>query len=233
MVSSIKSYLNNFSHLFFPHYCEGCGTDILLDDEMLCTKCSFELPETDFINAIDNPVEKIFYGRINIINAASAFYFTKDSVLQRLLIQLKYKNNKQAGIYLGKKLGQQLKESERFSDIDIIIPLPLNPKKEIIRGYNQAQIICEGIASVWNKPIINNVVIRTHFTETQTHQDRIHRWQNMQSVFAVTNSKVLQNKHILLIDDVITTGATLEACAATILKVPGTKLSIATLAYTI
>jgi ComF family protein len=233
MISTFKSYVNNFSHLFFPHHCEGCGTDILQDDELLCTKCSLELPETNFINAENNPIEKIFYGRINITHAASAFYFTKDSVLQRLLIQLKYKKNQQAGIYLGKKIGEQLKSSERFNDIDVIIPLPLNPKKEFKRGYNQAKIICDGMVSVWNKPIINNAVVRTHFTETQTHQDRIHRWQNMQSVFNISRPKALINKHILLIDDVITTGATLEACAAAILKVPGTKLSIATVAYTI
>ena len=149
------------------------------------------------------------------------------------MVQLKYKSNQQAGIYLGKRLGEQLNVSERFNDVDAIIPLPLNPKKEFKRGYNQAKIICDGIVSVWNKPIIDDAVVRTHFTETQTHQDRIHRWQNMQSVFSISHPKVLKNKHILLIDDVITTGATLEACAAAILKISGTKLSIATVAYTI
>jgi ComF family protein len=233
MIASIKSYLSDFAHLFFPHNCEGCGTDNLQNDEWLCTKCAYELPETNFINTINNPVEKIFYGRINIQHAAAAFYFTKDAILQKLLIQLKYKGNQQVGLYLGMKLGEQLKAAERFNDIDAIIPLPLNPKKEIKRGYNQAQIICEGIVAVWKKPIYKNIVARKYFTETQTQQNRVHRWQNMQSVFEVSDTKTLANKHILLIDDVITTGATLEACGAAILKIQSTKLSIATVAYTI
>jgi ComF family protein len=233
MFSTIKSYLNDFSHLFFPHNCLGCGTDVLHNDELLCTKCSFDLPETNFTETPNNPIEKIFYGRTDINAATAAYYFTKDSVIQQLLIQLKYKSNKEAGIFLGKKLGEQLNVAERFKDVDILIPLPLNRKKENIRGYNQAAIICDGIAEVFNRPIIKNAVIRNQFTETQTHQDRVHRWQNMQEVFSVRHKKILENKHVLLVDDVITTGATLEACATAILKISGTKISIATVAYTI
>ncbi len=233
MIQKLISYLKDFSHLLYPHNCEGCGTDVLHDDAILCTKCLFELPETNFCNTSDNPVEKIFYGRLNIVSAAAVYYFTKDSLLQHLMIELKYRNNKEVGFYLGKQLGYQLQESQRFTDVDVIVPLPLNPKKEKKRGYNQAMIICEGIASIWRKPVLKNVVIRTLFTETQTQQDRVHRWQNMQNVFAITDTKILEGKHVLLVDDVITTGATLEACGAPILKIPGAKLSIATVAWTI
>jgi ComF family protein len=233
MLSSIQSYLNDFSHLIFPHNCEGCGTDVLNDDELLCAKCAHQLPTTNFFASPDNPVEKIFYGRLNLVAAASAYYFTKDSLLQHLLIQLKYKNNKDVGFYLGKMMGQMLNESERFKDVDALIPLPLNPKKEQKRGYNQAAIICDGIAAIWNKPVVKSAVVRTLFTETQTQQDRIHRWQNMEGVFAVEDEKAINNKHILLVDDVVTTGATLEACGSAILKIANTKLSIATVAYTI
>jgi len=233
VLQKLKSYLNDFSHLLYPHNCEGCGTDVLNDDAILCTKCLFDLPETNFTNTKNNPVEKIFYGRLNIIAATAAYYFTKNSLLQHLMIQLKYRNNKDVGFFLGKQLGYQLQESERFNDIDVLVPLPLNPKKEKKRGYNQAMIICEGIASVWQKPVLKNALIRTQFTETQTQQDRIHRWQNMQHVFAMADKNSLQGKHVLLVDDVITTGATLEACGNTIVNIPNTQLSIATLAWTI
>ena len=233
MIQKLISYLKDLSHLLYPHNCEGCGTDVLNDDAILCTKCLFELPETNFCNTVNNPVEKIFFGRLNIANATAAYYFTKDSLLQHLMIELKYRNNKDVGIFLGKQLGYQLQESQRFYDVDVIVPLPLNPKKEKKRGYNQAMIICEGIASVWQKPVLKNVVIRTQFTETQTQQDRIHRWQNMQNVFAITDRNSIEGKHVLLVDDVITTGATLEACGASFLQIPGCKLSIAALAWTI
>jgi len=219
--------------MLYPHHCEGCGTDVLEEDDILCAKCLHHLPVTNFCNAIDNPVEKTFYGRLNFSNATAAYYFTKDSLLQHLMIQLKYRNNKEAGFYLGKQLGYQLQQAERFNTVDVLVPLPLNPKKEIKRGYNQAMVICEGIAAVWQKPILKGVVIRTQFTETQTQQDRIHRWQNMQHVFAVANENAIIGKHVLLVDDVITTGATLEACGAAILKVAETKLSIASVAWTI
>jgi len=233
VIQKLISYLKDFSHLLYPHNCEGCGTDVLNDNAILCTKCLFELPETGFCNTVNNPVEKIFFGRSNIANATAAYYFTKDSLLQHLMIELKYRNNKDVGSFLGKQLGYQLQESQRFNDVDVVVPLPLNPRKEKKRGYNQAMIICEGIASVWQKPVLKNVVIRTQFTETQTQQDRIHRWQNMQNVFAINDTNSLEGKHVLLVDDVITTGATLEACGAAILQIPGTKLSIATVAWTI
>lgn len=232
VIKKVKSYLKKVSHLLYPHNCEGCGTDVLNEDAVLCTKCLFELPETNFCNTQNNPVEKTFYGRLNIENAAAAYYFTRDSLLQHLMIELKYRNNKEVGFYLGKQLGYQLQQANRFKEVDVLIPLPLNPKKEIKRGYNQAAIICEGIALVWQKTILKDVVIRTQFTETQTQQDRIHRWQNMQNVFAVSDKKAIAGKHILLVDDVVTTGATLEACGNAILKIENTKLSIATVAWT-
>ncbi len=228
-----KNYVNDFLHLFFPHLCIGCGSDILNTQDILCAKCIDDLPVTGFIAAMGNPVEKIFYGRINIQRAGSAFYFTKNSVMQHAIIQLKYKNNKPAGIFLGKLLGWQIAQSTRFDDVDLIVPVPLNDKKFYKRGYNQAEIIAKGIASIWHRPVAANVVERVLFTETQTHKNRVDRWKTMEGVFTVSQPEAIANKHILLVDDVITTGSTLEACGQTILKIPGIKLSIATLAYTI
>ncbi|MBS1626501.1 MAG: ComF family protein [Bacteroidetes bacterium] len=229
----MQSYIKDFTHLIFPHHCEGCGTDVLNNDDLLCAKCLHELPATNYFFSSNNPVEKTFYGRCNITSAASAFYFTKNSLLQHLLIQLKYKGNKEVGYFLGKLMGLQIQQSGRFNCIDALIPLPLNPKKESKRGYNQAALLCEGIAEVLKISVVYNAVERVVFTETQTKQNRIHRWQNMENVFAIKDITSIQNKHILLVDDVITTGATLEACANSILQKSNAKVSIATAAYTI
>ncbi|MBA4196901.1 MAG: ComF family protein [Chitinophaga sp.] len=233
MLSTLQSYIKDFTHLIFPHHCEGCGTDVLNDEDLLCAKCLHELPVTNYFSSHGNPVEKIFYGRCKIESAASAFYFTKDSLLQHLLVQLKYKSNKEVGYFLGKLAGLQMQQSNRFKNIDALVPLPLNPKKESKRGYNQAAIICDGMAEVLQIPVLNNAVERVLFTETQTKQDRIHRWQNMENVFAIKDLTGMQGNHILLVDDVVTTGATLEACANAILKNKNVKVSIATVAYTI
>ena len=233
MIKAITSYLNDFAHLFFPHNCAGCGSDILENTAFLCAECFQQLPPTVFFSKPKNPVEKIFYGRIKVESAGSAYYFSKESLLHHLIVALKYQGNKNAGIYLGKLLGNEVVLAERFNDIDMIVPLPLNEIKEKKRGYNQAMVIAKAIAEVMNKPVCADAVIRTVFTETQTHKNRISRWRNMEGVFEVRTPEILAGKHVLLIDDVITTGATLEACGAEILKVPGTKLSVATVAYTI
>ncbi|HVX27804.1 MAG TPA: phosphoribosyltransferase family protein [Parafilimonas sp.] len=229
----IKNYLSDFLHLFFPHNCVGCGTDVLNSEDQLCVQCLLELPETGFLPNPLNPIEKIFYGRLPVEHAGSAFYFNKDSLLQHLIIQFKYRNNREAGIYLGKILGKMIRDAVRFNDIDVIVPLPLNEKKFFKRGYNQAALLAKGITEVWQKPVIEDAVERVQFTETQTHKNRITRWQTMEGVFKVVNEPLLKNKHVLLLDDIITTGATLESCGAVILQAENTKLSICTLAYTI
>ena len=228
MKNLISNISASISHLLFPHNCLGCATDVLNEDDLICSRCVTELPATNYFEVANNPIEKIFYGRIKVENAAAGFYFTKQSLMQHLLQQLKYKGNKEVGIYLGKLIGYELMQSKRFDDVEALIPLPLNVKREFKRGYNQSLLICQGIASVWQKPIINSMVIRTVFTETQTNKSRINRWQNMDGVFAIDNTKAIEGKHILLVDDVVTSGATLEACGHKILDVANTKLSIAT-----
>ncbi len=233
MIKTLTAYLDDFAHLFFPHNCLGCHTDTLQKDALLCTACLLQLPSTGFFSKPGNTVEKIFYGRIKLRAAGSAFYFSKESVLHQVVMQLKYHGNRDAGSYLGKLCAHEIKASGRFDDIDVIIPLPLNKRKEKKRGYNQAMLIAAAIGEVIGKPVLATAVTRNVFTETQTQKDRISRWQNMEGVFDVNDPGVLENKHILLVDDVLTTGATLEACAAKILMVPGTSLSIATVAYTL
>lgn len=233
MSTLLSSGLKDLLHLFFPHVCEGCGSDVLDKDALLCAACFEKLPVTGFIEAKDNPVEKIFYGRLSFEEAASAFYFNKNSLLRHLMVQLKYRGNKQIGFYLGALTGDILLKSGRFNEVDVMVPLPLNSLKELKRGYNQTALIAGGIASVWKKPVLKESVERPVFTETQTHKNRVSRWQTMQDAFKISDENSLKGKHVLLLDDIVTTGASLEACGEKILKVPGTKLSLLTVALTV
>ena len=233
MAIHISKYLRAFQHLFLPHNCKGCGADYISTAEYLCSRCISSLPVTQFTELPGNPVEKIFAARIHFFACAALFYFTKSGLLQYLLVQLKYNNDRAAGYFMGRQLGTALKQSARFQSVDLIIPLPLHPKKEYQRGYNQATLIGEGIQSVWTRPLVSDAVTRLVFTKTQTKESRTSRWQNMEGVFRVTDPDQLKGRHILLIDDVVTTGASIEACGAVILEVPGTRLSIATVAFTI
>jgi ComF family protein len=220
-----------FSQLFFPEICYSCGSDLVSSDQLLCLRCLHQLPYTRFELMAANPVEKIFWGRIHIEHAASLFYFTKGSVMERLLYQLKYRSRQEVGQYCGRLIGNALTKSKYFKDFDMIIPLPLFRKKELQRGFNQARLICEGMNEILKIPVCDKVIERIEATETQTHKNRIQRWQNMQDRFELKNPALAENKHLLLVDDVITTGATLESCGLELLKASNSKLSILTLAY--
>jgi ComF family protein len=233
VINTLNRFTKDLLGLFFPHYCEGCGSDVVQENQLLCLQCLARLPETKFFHATGNPVEKIFYGRIKIESAGAAYYFTKDSLVQHLITRLKYHGNKEIGVYLGKLMALHISESNRFDAVDHIIPLPLNEKRLYKRGYNQAALICEGISAMLDIHVLYNAVTRKVFTETQTKKDRVSRWQSMQDVFEVKDMRSLENKHVLLVDDIITTGATLEACGNALLKVPGLRLSVAALAWTI
>jgi len=225
-----KEIKNSLLHLLFPHICDSCGSDIIDEASNLCMKCIAEMPQTNFHLHANNPIEKIFWGRLPIINATAQYYFVKESMMQHLMHQLKYKGNKELGKQLGRLMGHDLKKASRFNSIDLLVPLPLFPSKEKRRGYNQATILCEGIAEVMNVEISRDAIIRTQFTETQTRKGRLERWQNMEGKFHLMNPEKIRNKNILLVDDVITTGATLEACGHELLQA-SLKLSIATLCY--
>ena len=226
----LKDLKDSFIQILFPHVCCGCGSDILSRETVLCMRCMTALPETGFELHEDNPVEKKFWGRISLERATAQYYFTRESLMQRLMHQFKYKGNKELGLQLGALMGASIKKSGRFH-VDALIPLPLFSVKEKKRGYNQAAILCEGMAESLQVPVLKDVVIRSHHTETQTKKGRIERWQNMDSKFMLLQPEALSNKNLLLVDDVITTGATLEACGAELLKSENVTLSIAALCY--
>lgn len=226
---TLTNLLSDFKQLFYPHTCTGCGTDIVANDNLLCAKCFVNLPSTLYAQYANNPIEKIFTGRMRIESAHAEFYFSKESLIQHLIHQLKYKSNKEIGIYLGEMMGRSLLKSNRFTTVDALIPLPMFPDKERKRGYNQAAVICEGMSQVMKVPVYYNVLLRQRSTSTQTKKHRVERWENVEDSFAVINEQRVKGKHLLLVDDVITTGATLEASGRHLLKIGRVKLSIATL----
>ena len=231
MIAQLKNIINSTLHLFYPHVCTGCGSDLLEKNNLLCLKCIHDLPHTGFADLPNNPVEKYFWGRIPLSAAYSQFYFSKEFLIQHLIHQLKYRGDTNIGFYLGEMMGKTLLNSNRFSSIDALIPLPLYASKEHKRGYNQAAVICNGMSAIMNVPVLNGAVIRQHATETQTRKHRTERWENVKQSFKVVNQQELAGKHLLLVDDVVTTGATLEACGNVILQQDNVQLSIATLAY--
>ncbi|MCX7954379.1 MAG: ComF family protein [Bacteroidales bacterium] len=224
-------WLNDFIKLFFPELCKSCGTNLLRNEKYICTTCLSELPFTNYHKYIENPVHQIFWGRIKIEFATSLFYFSKHSKVQTLLHRLKYEGDKSVGYFLGELLGQKLSESSFFNDVNYIVPVPLHPKKIIRRGYNQSQIISEGISKIINKPVAN-IIERITETQTQTKKTRIERWTNVSDVFRlkIIDKEKYYNKHFLIVDDVITTGATIEACANTLISLENAKVSVATIA---
>ncbi|MBM3415078.1 MAG: ComF family protein [Bacteroidetes bacterium] len=226
----LREIKDSVLHLLFPHVCTGCGSDLLSEESLLCMRCMEAMPETNFELHPGNPVEKTFWGRLPLAAATAQFYFTKESLMQHLMHQFKYRGNKDLGLQLGRIMGEQINKSGRF-DADALIPLPLFPAKEKRRGYNQAAVLCDGMAEAMKIPVLNKVVSRPQHTETQTKKGRIERWKNIEGKFFLTGPDAVINKKVLLVDDVVTTGATLEACGTELLKAPGVQLSVATLCY--
>lgn len=222
--------LHALLHLLFPHVCSGCGSDRLPPDSSLCLRCISKLPATDFAALPGNPVEKKFYGRLDLESAFSLFYFSHGSLIQQLMHAFKYKNDRELGFQLGCLMGHALRETDRIPPA-ALIPLPLYASKEKKRGYNQARVLCDGIAEVTGWPILANAVARKKHTDSQTRKGRVERWLNMEGNFCITDEAALENRHLLLVDDVLTTGATLEACGEVLLTAHGTRLSLATLCY--
>ncbi len=225
----MKTILNELSHLFFPNCCPVCDNKLLPSEEGVCLQCLHKLPKTNNFNEPDNPAETLLAGRFPFERVATFCVYTKQGVLQPLIHQLKYNNKKEIGILLGKLFGKDLQGSDFIRTVDFIVPVPLHPKKQKERGYNQAEIIADGLSKTTRIPVSNGNLIRAIFNPTQTKRTKTQRWENVKDIFDVLNPKLYSGKHLLLVDDVITTGSTLEACAHALHKNNDVKLSIATL----
>lgn len=219
--------------LLYPDPCAGCGGDLPRGMPFLCIDCYDQLPFTHYHRFHQNPVEKIFWGRLNVYAATACLYFNKQSAVQHLLHRLKYKGEQEIGPYLGRMLAAAVKKDSRFDGVEALIPMPLYYKKEEQRGYNQSVLICEGLSRALAIPVLGDIVIRSSPTQTQARKARPDRWQNVEGRFELTGTSDAENKHLLLVDDVLTTGATMEACGMELLQIKGATLSIAVLAQAI
>ena len=229
----LQTIANSILHILYPQFCVKCNSSFINNKQLMCNKCLQQMPLTNFETINNNDIDKLFWGKLKVAHAFALGYFNRAGIFQHLVHQLKYNGNKDAGLILGNLMGEAILNSVFYANINLIIPLPLHPAKLAKRGFNQAEIIAQGIAQKCNIPMQNNIVLRTVNTSTQTAKTRGERFENMRNVFLIKNAELLNNKHVLLVDDIITTGATLEACGAAILTAQNTTLYIGAAAFSV
>lgn len=226
----ITELADDLLSLVYPQQCLGCGDTLVRGEDIICLSCRYHLPETGFHKDPENTVFRLFWGRAKVEHATSLFFFAKGTRIQHLMHQLKYRGHPEVGVLLGQYYGHQLKDCPPYNSVDCIVPVPLHPRKQHKRGYNQSAKFAQGLADTMNVPAWHGAMVRTSYTDTQTKKSRIERVDNVERVFDVAWTNKLTGKHVLLVDDVVTTGATLEACANILLELPGTRVSLATIA---
>lgn len=227
------SWIIDFFRLLFPRSCIVCGGALSEKDNYLCVSCHVHLPRTDYYLEEDNEVARLFWGKVSLQHAASYFYYSKGSDYCRILYRLKYHHCKEVGEVMGRFMAAEMQNSAFFNDVDLIVPVPLHKKKERLRGYNQCEWIAKGVSAVTGIPVNTSGLVRTVHNSTQTKKSANERWENVQNIFSVSFPEEFTAKHILLIDDVLTTGATLHACASVLKELDGVKVSILTLAVAV
>ena len=228
-MTSIKDIFNSFIDTLFPRICPVCNNVLLSHEKHICTKCRIDIPITRYHMQEFNAMEQLFAGKTPIEKAVGYFFYEKGNPYSNILHNIKYRNNPQLGQYVAKLFAQELLSRDIFRDIDCIIPVPLHHRKKIQRGYNQSEYIAKGFSEVFDIPVHNNIIIAHKSHESQTNKGIYERWLNTQNIFSAQDTQVLENKHVLIVDDVVTTGATLLSAALTIASVPNIKISLATL----
>lgn len=228
--TKLSNILNDVNSVMFPRLCFGCNARLYRGEQILCTFCRNQLPLTEYSFNEENAVDRIFYGRTDIKKASSFLFYTEDGIVQNLIHHLKYRNQQQIGEFIGDWYGSILFNNRELTDIDCIIPVPLHRNKLKKRGYNQVSLFAEKLAKHLNAEYLPDILLKTANTKTQTRKRRISRWQNSRELYELKNTSVLSNKKLLLVDDVITTGATIEACAKALLCSPNVQISVASMA---
>lgn len=224
-------FFDDIFHLLFPLKCIACNDVLPVGEKMLCPSCRASMPDTHFEKAEDNPLARLFWGRVQLSHAFAMLYFTKNGMVQNMLYLLKYQGRKDVGVFLGNRMGARIKKAGL--EFDLVIPVPLHKRKFLTRGYNQAEMIADGIAQTLNIPCRTNILVRKVFTETQTRKNKWERYLNVKEVFGVENAHLLQGKKVLLVDDVITTGATIEAGIRLVVEHDPESVSVAAVATAI
>lgn len=222
--------LQNLINLFFPKVCFACTNPLVDNEKHICTNCRHDLPVTNFHFDKSEEVKKVLYGRVKIEMGTSLLRFQKKGIVQHLIHNLKYKGYQEVGEFLGVWLGEELKTVDAYKDVDIVIPVPLHRTKLKKRGFNQVAKFAKEIANSLNANYSDSVLIKIYDTKSQVNKSRLARWTDSKEIFSIQNLEQINNKHILLVDDLITTGATIEACSNQLLKAQNVKISVATMA---
>lgn len=222
--------LNDLVNLFYPNNCGCCNNVLRKGESHICLFCLSDLPRTNYIKIKENPVAKLFWGRVDLTYGFSTYNFSKKGKIQDLIHLLKYKEKTEIGFVLGSEIGRDINDNIPPNTFDYIVPVPLHPKKQRLRGYNQSAFIAQGISSVCHVPVNEELVERVSNTVSQTKKNKHERWENVAEIFQLKNQEKIDGKHLLLVDDVVTTGATLESCARKFLEVPNSRVSVAVLA---
>ncbi len=225
-----RELCNGLLHLLYPTLCAGCDADLPSAHYCFCLRCQSRMQPTDMHLHAENEFTDRFWGRLRIESGAAMYYFSRKSPVQRALHHLKYKNQPDIGLRIGRRYGQLLSHAPLFKGIQAVLPVPLHPRKEQMRGYNQSAMLAQGIAESLKVPVVPNVLMRTTFSNSQTQKKRMERFENVGAVFGIKHPGRIAGKQVLLVDDVLTTGATLEACGSVLLQIPGVRVSMATIA---
>ena len=223
-------WISDLIELIFPRHCHVCGEVLSRQEQDMCLDCLYKLPKIEKIHLSE--LEKVFWGRFDVERVTAYFYYQKESPYNRLLHKMKYGSHPEVGMRLALMAAEQLSKEGFFDGIDAIVPLPLSKKKRRQRGYNQCDYIAEGLSQITGIPVLKDCVVRNKSNETQTHKTRDERWRNVEGIFSLANPELIEGKHILLIDDILTTGATLTNCAIAIKSGCNCRISVFTLAYT-
>lgn len=231
MFKIIDEIQKNLLNVLFPVSCNGCSKLLLKNENIVCAKCIHNLPYTYHHNVKETEIHKVFYGLLPVEFCASMLYFNKKGIAQNLIHNLKYRNRQENGTYLGNLYSKELKNLEIFKEIDCIVPVPLHKKRLYERGYNQVTTFCNALENNLLISVIDDVLVKTQHLKSQTNRSKEGRKESNKNVFSIENQHKIEGKHILIVDDVFTTGATIEACANEILKIKNTKISILTIAY--
>lgn len=226
-----ESFIQSFLQLLYPNLCVSCNNNLVEGERYLCLGCQFVLPETNNHLKKENEVEKTLWGRIPFERAFSFLFFNQHGMTQKLLHELKYKGNEELATFLGEIYAERIKKTIENHRIDSIVAIPLHNSKLRKRGYNQSLAFANGLSNHLQIDNLSEALVRTIATDTQTKKSRTERWKNVSSIFKVEDGSVFENRHILLVDDVITTGATIESCAREIIKSSNCTISIASIAF--
>lgn len=223
--------INDFMSLIYPRHCEACGTNLLKHEQFICNLCQINLPKSNYHQHLNNELSFVFAGRILFENALCFYVFEKSGRVQKLLHAIKYQNQKELAQFIGSLYAKDLIENNCLKTVDVILPIPLHAKKLKQRGYNQSEWFAKGIASALNIRLDATLLQKINATNTQTNKKKFERWQNVDGVFKIQTPEILKNKHVLIVDDVITTGATIEAAWQALKDIEGIKVSILSIAF--